>query len=321
MTKYKNKISILIPVFNNAESLEELTDRIFKVLEQMKDINFELIFVDDGSSDSSYNVLRTIKKKTYTENSNINLIKLQKNYGANEAAKAGLSYCTGDAVIILPADLQGPPELIKELVNKWSNSLIKLIICIRKTRNDSYFKIFTAKISYFLIRKLINKDYPKNGFDIFIADRKVYTILKNSPKFIHIPFLLFSLGFKYNELLFDRVDRKKGKSSWSIVKMADLVISIFVLNSFKLVRLITLIGLFITILSIVYSLVIFFNVFLNDQKTNGFATIVMLISFFGGITVLILGIITEQLIRLIKRSDGNPESIVESEDLTINKQN
>jgi polyisoprenyl-phosphate glycosyltransferase len=321
MTEYKNKISILIPVFNNAESLEELTDRIFKVLDQMKDVNFELIFVDDGSSDSSYNVLRSIKKKIYIGNLNINLIKLQKNYGANEAAKAGLSYCTGDAVIILPADLQGPPELIKELVNKWSNSFIKLILCIRKTRNDTYFKIFTAKISYFLIRILINNDYPKNGFDIFIADRKIYTILKNSPKFTHIPFLLFSLGFEYKELLFDRVERKKGKSSWSIVKMLNLVISIFVLNSFKLVRLITLIGLVITILSTVYSLVVLYNVFLNGLESNGFATIVIFLSFFGGITVLILGIITEQLIRLIKRSDGSPESIVESEDLTINKKN
>jgi len=319
MTEYKNKISILIPVFNNAESIEELTDRIFKVLNQMKDVNFELVFVDDGSSDSSYLDLRTIKKKTYIENLKINIIKLQKNYGANEAAKAGLSYCTGDAVIILPADLQGPPELIKDLVIKWSNSFIRLIICIRKTRNDSYFKIFTAKISYFFIRRFINKDYPKNGFDIFIADKKIYNILKNSPKFTHIPFLLFSLGFEYKELLFDRVERKKGKSSWSIVKMLDLLISIFVLNSFKLVRLITLTGLIITIFSIVYSLVVFYQVFFNGLETNGFATIVILLSFFGGITVLILGIITEQLIRLIKRSDGSPESIVEIEDLTINK--
>ena len=319
MTEYKNKISILIPVFNNAESIEELTDRIFKVLNQMKDVNFELVFVDDGSSDSSYLDLRTIKKKTYIENLKINIIKLQKNYGANEAAKAGLSYCTGDAVIILPADLQGPPELIKDLVIKWSNSFIRLIICIRKTRNDSYFKIFTAKISYFFIRRFINKDYPKNGFDIFIADKKIYNILKNSPKFTHIPFLLFSLGFEYKELLFDRVERKKGKSSWSIVKMLDLLISIFVLNSFKLVRLITLTGLIITIFSIVYSLVVFYQVFFNGLETNGFATIVILLSFFGGIIVLILGIITEQLIRLIKRSDGSPESIVEIEDLTINK--
>lgn len=320
MAEYKNKISILIPVFNNAESLEELTNRIFKVLDQMKDVNFELIFVDDGSRDSSYNVLKTIKKN-YIENLNINLIKLQKNYGANEAAKAGLSYCTGDAVIILPADLQGPPELIKELVNEWSNSFIKLIICIRKTRNDSYFKIFTAKISYFLIRRLIDKNYPKNGFDIFIADKKIYTILKNSPKFTHIPFLLFSLGFEYKELLFERSKRKKGKSSWSLDKMLDLFISIFVLNSFKLIRLVTLIGLIITISSIVYSLVVFYQVVLNGLETNGFATIVILLSFFGGIIVLILGVITEQLIRLIKRSDGNPETIVESEDLTINKQN
>ena len=321
MSEYKNKISILIPVFNTAQNIEELTNRIFTVLNQMKDVNFELIFVDDGSSDSSYNDLITIKKKTYIENLKINIIKLQKNYGANEAAKAGLSYCTGDAVIILPADLQGPPELIKELVNEWSNSFIKLIICIRKTRNDDYFKIFTAKISYFLIRRLINKNYPKNGFDIFIADKKIYTILKNSPKFTHIPFLLFSLGFEYKELLFDRTKRKKGKSSWTLDKMLNLIISIFVLNSFKLIRFITLIGFSITISSIIYSLVVIYQVVSNGLATNGFATIISLISFFGGIIVLILGIITEQLIRLIKRSDGNPETIVESEDLTFNKKN
>lgn len=314
MNSNKKKISVLIPVYNNSQSLEELCLRTYDVFKKLDKFDLELVFVDDGSVDNSYLFLKDKKKQKFFENIDLKLIRLLKNYGANEAAKAGLKFCSGDAVIILPADLQGPPELIIELVKQWTYG-DNLILCIRKSRQDNIFKIITANILYFFIRHLINKNYPKNGFDIFIADKKIYDHLKNCPKFTHIPFFLFSLGFEYQKIFFDRPKRDKGKSAWNIVKMIDVATSIFVLHSFKLIRFVTLFGIFVTLLSLCYSFVLLiYNIF-YDFAYDGFSTVVILIILFGGIIVSILGIISEQLIRFIVRSDGMPETIIKEEDI------
>ena len=229
------KISIVIPVYNNEGSLLELINRINSVEKKIKKIIFEIIIVNDASLDNSLNVIRDIKKKIRND---LVIINFCKNYGPNLAAKTGFKYSTGDAHTVLVADLQDPPELLIELIGKWLKGE-KIVIAERNSRNDPVISAFFSKVFYFFLRLLVNKNYPKNGFDLFLIDKKITEHFKNSDKDIYFPIHLMSLGFSYSVVKYHRQKRQAGKSQWSFLKKINATLEIFlVYSSFRISKLI-----------------------------------------------------------------------------------
>ena len=303
----KKKLSIIIPVYNNQESLQELIKRLNNVEKKIKKINFEIICVNDCSQDNSLDELKKIKKKIRND---LKIFSLNKNYGSNLASKTGLKFSTGDAHTLLSADLQEPPEIIEELIKEW-NKGSKMVIAQKKSRKDPIFTIFFSRIFYFFFKLLINKNYPKNGLDLFLIDKEISHYIIDSDKDIFIPIHLFDLGFAYTVVQYDRQQRKYGVSQWSFKKKLKVFIDIFSIYSSNISKVIILIGSFILLFAIFYSSVLLYLSIFNEYTANGFVTLFVYITALFGIVISLLGIISNQVFRILNRLSKNPETILD----------
>lgn len=304
----KKKLSIIIPVYNNEASLEALLDKILIEEKKLQEkISFEIIFVNDCSKDKSLDELKRIKNKK----KNVIIINLNKNYGSNLAAKTGLKLSTGDAHTILSADLQEPPALITEMVEKWLMGE-KMIITERNSRRDPLLKIILANIFYFFFRLIINKDYPKNGFDLFLIDKKITMHLKNSDRDLYMPIHLIDLGFSYSVIKYDRQERYSGKSQWTFKKNFNATFEIFSIYSSTLIsKIILIFGFFIFLIAAIYSLVLGYLALFEGYKANGFVTLFLYITIFFGISTSLLGIVVNQIFLILNRVSRTDETIYE----------
>ena len=186
------KISVVVPVYFNEESLEKLFKELLILEKELIKKNFllELIFVDDGSGDNSLEKLIKFKSKR----NNTKVIKLTRNFGANLACKEGLRHSTGDCFTTLAADLQDPPNLILEMIKRWESGS-KFVVCVRESREDFIFKIIFARFFYLLIRKFVISHYPKYGYDMSLLDRSLLTHIINSSKSMYYQVHLYWLGY------------------------------------------------------------------------------------------------------------------------------
>ncbi|MFC2149491.1 glycosyltransferase family 2 protein, partial [Candidatus Auribacterota bacterium] len=197
----KKKISIIVPVYYSEKTLDELMGNFKKLAEENSGYDLEYVFVDDGSGDGSYAKLQEIAGRS----NNVKVLKLSKNFGSFVACLAGFSYASGDCAVIVSADMQEPPELITKLVAEWENGN-DVAIAVRKSRNDSFSKVFFAKIYYWLFKLVGNKDMPPEGFDIALIDRKVINIIKDiKEKNTTLMGLILWVGFKRATVYYDRL--------------------------------------------------------------------------------------------------------------------
>ena len=302
------KISIIIPVYNNQDSLLELINRISLVEKKLKEIVFEIIIVNDSSTDESLDVIKELKKNVRKD---IIIINLNKNYGSNLAAKTGFKYSTGDAHTVLVADLQDPPEILIELIDKWLKEE-KIIIAERISRDDPIISVFFSKVFYFFLRLFVNKNYPKNGFDLFLIDKKITEHFKNSDKDIYFPIHLMSLGFSYSVVKYHRQKRQAGKSQWSFLKKINATFEIFlVYSSLRISKLILYLGLLIFIAGLLYSIVLFYLAIFHEYRTGGFVTLFLYITVFFGIFISLMGIVSMQIYRVLDRISKTEETSVD----------
>lgn len=303
-------LSIIIPVFNNEKTLKELYNRLIKVEQNLKHkILFEIIFVNDGSIDNSLDELKHIKIK----NKKVKIINLVKNYGSNLASKTGIKYSKGDGHIILAADLQEEPELIYELAEHWFQGK-KMIIAERSTRKDPLLSILFAKIFYFFLRLLVNKNYPKNGFDLFLIDRSITKHIINSDRDIYIPIYLFNLGFPFHKINYDRKIRLVGKSQWTFSKKFQAFLKIFSDNSYSISKIIFIFGILIILIAIIYSSILLYLSLFQGYRTGGFIIIFLYLTSMFGIVITMIGIISNQIFRILDRLSVKEETIVDDED-------
>jgi len=303
------KLSVIVPVYWNEQSLSPLFARLLEIekgLYQEK-VELELIFVDDGSGDNSLQELLKIKQKRPSTR----VIKLSRNFGAIHASKTGAQFVTGDAFLMLAADLQDPPELILEMVERWQAGT-KFVICVRRNRDDPLLSRIFASIYYGLVRLYVIKDYPKGGFDLALMDKVMLPYLQNSGKFIYTPLFMHSLGFRSETIYYDRQKRLYGHSRWTFQK--KLIASLDVLLGFSVIpiRIMSLIGLAVSTISFCYGAWIITNAFLGRVDVRGFATIIAILSFLLGTIILMLGIIGEYLWRIFEEVNKRPEVVIEA---------
>lgn len=301
-------VSIVIPCYFNELNLLK-TYKVLKedVLDKRPDMQFEVICVDDGSKDNTLGVLIDLQAL----DSRIKIIKLSKNFGEFRAILAGLTHASGECMAVMSADLQDPPYLITEMIQAWENGE-KVVIAARTDRKENWLKKLLAHTYYWFLRKLVIEDYPKYGFDFFLIDKQVAQILvdmkeKNSTIYVQ----LIWTGFKPKVIDYIREDREDGKSMWTYWKRINLFIDTFIVFSYKPIRLISGLGILMSIFGFISAIYfIFEKVFLHNDVA-GWTSLVVAVLVLAGVQLIMLGIIGEYIWRNLDETRKRPVFIVD----------
>jgi len=302
------KISIVIPVFNNESNLSSLVPRLLDLKRKILENKFEFIFVDDGSKDRTFENLLKLREEFSNE---IKVVKLTRNFGSMAARQAGLKVSTGDCVGVISADLQDPPELFEDMIKSWQKGN-KAVFAVRKERHDPVPSKILSKIYYYLIRKYALPDFPKGGFDFFLIDRQIVDDLnKIHEKNSNLMNLLFWLGYDYVSIPYVRQKREKGKSGWTLSKKIKLVIDSFIGFSYVPIKLLPSLGIIFAIASFVYGGIVFYNWLVGDVPVPGWTTTILLVTFIGGIQMIMLGVLGEYLWRTLDETRKRPLFIID----------
>ncbi len=303
------KISVVIPVYNEEEVLEISYKKIKDTLEKISEYKYEMIFVNDGSKDRTLQMLEYISRK----NENIKVISFSRNFGHQAAVTAGIKYSTGDAVVIIDADLQDPPELIPEMIKLWEDGNDVIYGKRKKRKGESAFKLLTAKMFYKTLNALSDVEIPKDTGDFRLVDKKVIDVINEMPE--HNKFLrgLFSwVGFKQYAYEYQRDERLSGKTKYPLKKMWKLATDGIISFSTKPLKIVGSIGFLTIILSIailIYSL-ISYSLKLNNL-TPGWTSIMVAITLFSGVQLLSIWIISEYISRIYDETRKRPQYIID----------
>lgn len=302
-------ISVVVPVYYNDESLPSLFEALRGVEDELarRDLDLELIFVDDGSRDHSLATLLAFKQRRPATR----IVKLTRNFGAVHASKTGLRWVTGDAFLILAADLQDPPGLVVQMVDRWLAGA-KYVVCAREARDDHWRARAFAAVYYRLVRWLVITDYPSGGYDLALMDRAMLTHMIESAKNINTPLYAYWLGFTPEVIGYTRQKRQHGASRWTFAKRITFFIDSLLGFSIVPIRLMSVIGAGVSICSFGYGTWMVVNGILHRVSMPGFATIVVLIAFLLGLILFMLGVLGEYLWRIFVEVSRRPETVVET---------
>ena len=303
MTK---KVSVVVPVYFNSPSLADLLNRLDILKSDLSEINLDLevIAVDDGSKDNSFDILNELTKKyTFLET-----YQLTKNFGEATASKFGLRKITGDAFSVLAADLQDPPELILEMAKSWLNGST-YVICERTRRNDPIFSKFLANLYYRFMTRFIMPAYPKKGFDLFLMDSKYLPAIIDSSKSSSIPLILSWIGIEPTRIGYIRQAREHGKSTWSLFKRINLLLDVLFSFSRKPIRIMSTIGALTALVGLLYGVTVIIEKVNGATGSQGTASLIALVSFTSGLVLLTLGIIAEYIWRIWDEVNSRPDGI------------
>lgn len=300
------KISVIVPVYNNSDSLELLYNRIVSTINSYNlQFTYELIFINDGSKDNSLEVLMKLKVK----DPKIIIINFSRNFGQMAGILAGWKHAKGDAIINLSADLQDPPEQISEMLKEWENKH-EIVINYREARNDDTSSAFTSKIAYALFRYSL-PTLPPGGFDYVLLDRKAMDAINSIPeknRFFQGDILWVGFTIKY--LPYIRQKREHGKSGYNFAKRFGNFVTAFFNVSYFPIRLMSLIGFFTAGSGFLYTISIFYAYLVHETPFQGWTPIMMIILIIGGLLMIMLGIIGEYIWRIYDEVKRKPNYII-----------
>ncbi|TXD83347.1 glycosyltransferase family 2 protein [Subsaximicrobium wynnwilliamsii] len=304
-------IAVVIPVFNEADNLDELYKRLVVSVSKISE-NYELLFVNDGSSDASIQKLQAFSEA----DARVFYIDLSRNFGHQVAVSAGLDACQSKVAIIIDSDLQDPPELIPKLYAEYQKGF-NVVYAKRETREgETYLKKLTSKLFYRLLQRLTNFDIPLDVGDFRLLDAKIVRELRKMPE--HNKFLrgqIAWLGFKQTHVTFKREARKHGTSGYSYSKMFSLAFDAVTGFSDKPLLLVTRMGFVISLVSFVVILFAMFSHFILKETITGWTSLIISSLFIGGIQLLSIGIIGEYISRISTNVKNRPMYVVQETNL------
>lgn len=302
-----SKITILIPCYNEQEVLRQLWERLHTVLPTISGCTFELLFVNDGSSDAT---LQEIKSLAAID-PQISYLDLSRNFGKELAMIAGLDYATGDAVVIMDADLQHPPELIPEMIQYWRQGFDDVSAKRRNREGESLFRRWAANTFYSFLQKITTIKIQENVGDFRLLDRRCVEAIKLMRETQRYTKGMFSwVGYAKKEIVFDSGLRAAGTTKWSFFSLANLAIEgITSFTTFPL-RLSSIMGLVISCFAFAYMAWIIFNTLMFGDPVQGYPTLITVILFLGGIQLIFLGVIGEYLGRVFNETKMRPLYLV-----------
>lgn len=301
------KISIIIPAYNEEESLPILYERLSKLMENMKSYEFEILFINDGSKDKTIEIIKSMREK----DNRICYVDFARNFGKEIAMIAGLDYATGDCVIFMDADLQDPPELIPELVKYWEEGYDDVYAKRRSRKGETWLKKFTSKMYYRVLQHVTKVEIQEDTGDFRLLDRRCVNALKKLRESQRNTKSMFSwIGYKKKEVLYDRDPRVAGSTKWNYVKLMDLAIDGITSLTTSPLRISTFIAIPTFIVLFVYFIYVIAKSIIIHEAIQAFQAIILLVLFFSGIQILLFGIIGEYLGRIFNETKNRPLYLV-----------
>jgi dolichol-phosphate mannosyltransferase len=300
-------VSIVVPCYNEEAVLAELHGRLISMLEGVESVGFEIIYTDDGSRDRTPEILRGLQ----AGDSRVRVVSLSRNFGHQLAVTAGLEHTSGDAVVIIDADLQDPPEVIPEMLARWQDGYQVVYGLRAKREGETTFKLWTAKAFYRLINRVSEVEIPIDVGDFRLIDRRVVDVLLAMPERDRFLRGMISwVGFKQVAVIYDRAARHAGETKYSLIKMLRFAVDSVISFSFAPLRLAIWVGfaaIAAAVVGIVYALVIRFY---TTTWVRGWASIFTAVLFLGGIQLITLGIVGEYVGRIYAEVKLRPLYVV-----------
>lgn len=301
-----SKISIIIPVYWNEDTLMLLyNDLKNKILDKLGE--YEIVFVNDGSGDGSWEVMNNIREL----DQNVQCVNLSRNFGEHSAILAGLSVCTGDCAVTKQADLQEDSEIILEMYESWKNGN-KVVLAVREERDDSFSTKLFAGLYYKLVQKFVNKDMPAGGCDCYLLDRQaIDTVLKLDEKNSSLTLQVLWIGFKTDKVYFHRKEREIGKGRWTFAKKFKLVLDSLISFSYVPIRLMWTIGILFFVFAIIMGIDVFVEWFTVGTPIVGWPSLMSVVLCSSGLSLLMLGLLGEYIWRTFDAARNRPPFIID----------
>ena len=298
-------LSVVIPVFNEEDTLDTLTERLTRALESVGE-PWEVIFVNDGSADRSGELLR----RFHDRDPRLKSVVLSRNFGHQVAISCGLDFADGAAVIVMDGDLQDPPEVLPDLVARWREGW-DVVYAVRQKRKENVFKRAAYKVFYWLLKRVSYLDIPLDSGDFSLIDRRVVNLLKRMPernRFVRG--LRTWVGLRQTGFEYARAARYAGESKYSFTKLVRLAFDGLVSYSYVPLRVVSNIGMLVSLAALVYMSYLLLARLFGDRTIQGWTSTVVIVLFLGGIQLLALGIIGEYIGRIFEEVKQRPHYVI-----------
>ena len=304
----REKLSIIIPMYNEEEVLLFLYKRLVSLGEKIEGYDIEFLFVNDGSKDKSLEIIKDLKKN----DDRVCYLNLSRNFGKEVAMGAAFDYVTGDAVAIIDADLQDPPELILEMLKYYEKGYDDVYAKRKSRKGETWLKRFTSKAFYTVLQKVSNVPIQKDTGDFRLLSKRAVEALKSFPEKQRYTKGMFSLiGFKKIAIEFDRDSRVAGETKWNYFKLIDLAIEGITSFTIAPLRVATIMGIITAFLAFIYTVFIVVRTFIYGIDVPGYASLICVILLMGGIQLISLGVIGEYLGRVFVEVKNRPLYFIE----------
>ncbi|GAA0486756.1 glycosyltransferase family 2 protein [Salinibacillus aidingensis] len=301
-------ITVMVPAYNEEIVIKQFYSRINEVINGIRNYRFELLFVNDGSTDQTLEIIKQLRET----DQRVSYVDLSRNFGKEVAMLAGFDYAKGDAVVIIDADLQDPPELIAEMIYYWEQGYDDVYAKRRDRQGESWLKKATSKAFYRLLKKTTTIPIQEDTGDFRLLDRRCINALRQIRESQRYTKGLFSwLGFKKKEILFTRDPRAAGETKWNYKKLMNLAIEGITSFTTYPLKLSSYLGFFISIGAFIYMFVIIFKTIFFGEPVSGYPSLMSVILFLGGIQLLSLGVIGEYLGRIFNETKQRPVYLVQ----------
>lgn len=301
------KVTIIVPAYNEEESLPFLYERLKKLMDETSNYEFEILFVNDGSKDKTLELI-----KEYRENDKrINYVDFARNFGKETAMIAGLDYATGDCVIFMDADLQDPPELIPEMIKYWEEGYDDVYAQRKSRKGETWLKKFTSKMYYRVLQSLTRVPIQKDTGDFRLLDKRCVNALRKMRETGRNSKSMFSwIGYNKKAIFYDRDPRVAGSTKWNYAKLINLAIDGITSFTTSPLRISTYLAIPTFLALLVYFIYVIVKCVRLNVAIQAFQAIILLILFFSGIQILLFGIVGEYLGRIFNESKHRPLYLV-----------
>jgi len=302
----KKMYSLVIPLYNEEEVIHECIKRVTNVMHN-NEFDYEIIFVNDGSSDSTEEIV----KQYCDKDKHLKLISFSRNFGHQTAISAGMDNAEGDAIIVMDADLQDPPEVVLKLIEKYEEGYDVVYAIRSKRKGESFFKKISVKMFYRFLKNMCEVDIPVDTGDFRLISRQVCDVLKGlTERNRYVRGLVSWVGFKQTGIYYEREERYAGKTKYPLKKMLKLSVDGITSFSTKPLKLTKWIGIFMAAVGFIYAIIVIIQKLVGIQMQTGWASTMVTILLIGGIQLIMLGITGEYIARIFDESKNRPLYII-----------
>ena len=302
------KVSIIIPCYNEQESLPHLYEALVSLSCSLPKYEWEFLFINDGSKDGTLSIL----EKLFQKDKRVSYVDLSRNFGKERAMLAGFDYVSGDCAVIMDADLQDPPELVPQMLNYWEQGFEDVYAKRRSRGKESWIRRNLSMIFYNLLDRSTRFEILKNVGDFRLLDRKCINALRDLRESERYTKGLFCwIGYKKKEMLFDRHNREFGKTHWNFFQLFGLAVEGFTSFTIAPLRFATIIGLLTAMIALIYLAWTLVKVAIWGDPVAGFPTLICVILFIGAVQLISIGILGEYVGRIFNETKSRPVYLVE----------